>query len=65
MSPAIVSRFPLVGLALTPQMFFRFEGQAPGLHGPVNRGDGYCKGFPALDLFRQPAFFKPSLKKGL
>ena len=46
-------------------MFPCFKGQASGLHGPVDRGYGYCKGFPALDLFRRPALFDPSLEKGL
>ena len=46
-------------------MLSRFEGQPPGLHSPVNRGYGYLKGFPALDLLWRPAFFKSSLEKGL
>ena len=46
-------------------MFPRFEGQSPGLHGPVDRVYGYLEGFPALDLFRRPAFLEPSPKKGL
>ena len=63
--PAILPRFPPVGLAPAPQMFPCFKGQAPGLHGPVDGGDGYCKGFPAPDLFRRPALFEPGLEKGL
>ena len=46
-------------------MFPRFKGQSPGLHGPVDRVYGYIKGFPALDLFRRPAFLEPSPEKGL
>ena len=46
-------------------MFPRFEGQSPGLHGPVDRVYGYLEGFPALDLFRRPAFLEPSPEKGL
>lgn len=46
-------------------MFPCVKGQAPELHGPVDGGDGYCKGFPALDLLRRPALFEPGLEKGL
>ena len=46
-------------------MFPRFEGQSPGLHGPVDRVYGYLEGFPAFDLFRRPAFFEPSSENGL
>jgi len=46
-------------------MFPCIKGQAPGLHGPVDGGNGYYKGFPAPDLFRRPALFEPGLEKGL
>ena len=38
------------------------SGQPAGLHGPADGGDGYCRGFPAPDLFRRPALHKPGLK---
>ena len=63
--PAILPRLPPVGLAPAPQMFPCVKGQAPELHGPVDGADGYCKGFPAPDLFRRPALLKPGLEKGL
>ncbi len=46
-------------------MFPCVKGQAPELHGPVDGGDGYCKGFPAPDLFWRPALLKPGLEQGL
>ena len=65
MPPPILPRFTPVGLALAPQMLSRFKGQPPRLHGPVDGVYGYLEGFPTLDLFWRPAFFKPSLEKGL
>ena len=56
---------PCPRLTPAPQMFPCFKGQARGLHGPVDGGDGYCKGFPAPDLLRRPAILEPGLEKGL
>ena len=63
--PPILPRFAPVGLALAPQMFPCFKRQPPGLHSPVDGVYGHLEGFPALDLFWRPAFFKSSLEKGL